>query len=658
MIRFLQTPGRMKQIILGGLLLIICAAMVITLIPGSSPTNFGGRTDVVATVGDQQVLASDVELQARNIGRQQFPKGNVPDQIMPYLNQQAANSLIVQKALLVEAKRMGLKVTDQEFADEMRHGPLAAELFPNGNFIGEQAYENFVQDQFHRGIPQFEQDYRQDLLVNKLRNLITGGVTVPGTDIQQEFRRENTKVKFEYAVLSYDEIKKSIHPTEAELKTYYEQHKAEYANSIPEKRKVRYIPINLANLAAKQEITQQDLQRYYDEHRDEFRVPEQVNVRHILIKTPPAGADGKVDQKAVDAAKAKAEDIEKQLKAGADFAALAKKYSEDTASAKNGGSLGWITRGRTVPEFEQAAFSLPKGGTSGVIRTSYGFHIIHVDDKQPATMKSLDEVKSQIEPIIRQEKVSRTAENLANTVETEARTQGMDKAAADHGFQVVTTDFLARTDALPGIGNSPEFMSAVFNANEKSPPDLASTQQGYAVFQVLQIKPPATPTFEELRPRLVDEYTSQRAQTLLDQKTNELADRAKATHDLKKAAKELGATIKTSELVSPKDQVPDIGALSGPASVIFTLKPGEISGPVNNGRSGAVMMLLDKQEPGADEFAKSKDQIRDALLSQKRNEVFALFASNVRQQLEKDGKIRINQEELKVLTTPRGEAGS
>ena len=658
MIRFLQTPGRTKQFILGGLLLIICAAMVITLIPGSSPTNFGGRPDIVATVGDQQVLASDVQLQARNIGRQQFPKGNVPDQLMPFLNQQAANSLIIQKALVVEARRMGLKVTDQEFTDEMRHGPLSAELFPNGNFIGEQAYENFVQEQFHRSIAEFEQAYRQDLLVSKLRNLITGGVTVPSNDVEQEYRRENTKVKFEYAVLTFDDIKKGIHPTEAELKSYYDQHKAQYANSIPEKRKVRYIPINLSNLAAKQEVTQQDLQRYYDDHRDEFRLPERVQVRHILIKTPPGGPDGKVDQKAVDAAKAKIDDIDKQLKAGADFAALAKKYSEDTSSGKNGGLLGWITRGRTVQEFEQAAFSLPKGGTSGVIRTSYGFHIIHVDDKQPAKMKSLDEVKAQIEPIIGQQKASRTAENLANTVETEARTQSMDKAAADHGLQVVTTDFFSRTDTLPAIGSAPDFMSAVFSANEKSPPDLATTPQGYAIFQVVQVKPPATPTFDELRSRLVDEYTSQRAQTLLEQKTNELSDRAKAAHDLKKAAKELGATLKTSEMVSPNEQVPEIGSLKGAASIIFTLNPGEISGPVDNGRTGVVMKLVDKQEPSPAEFAKAKDQIRDALLSQKRQEVFMLFATNIKDQLEKDGKIRINQEELKVLTTPRGEAGS
>src|SRR5207253_1456698 len=127
----------------------------------------------------------------------------------------------------------------------------------------------------------------------------------------------------------------------------------------------------------------------------------------ILVKTPPAGADGKVDQKAMDDAKAKAEGILKQLKAGAKFEDLAKRNSDDPGSAKNGGSLGWIGRGHTVPEFEKLAFSLPKGGTSELVKSSYGFHIIHVDDKQDAHVKSLDEVKAQIEPLIKQQKATR-----------------------------------------------------------------------------------------------------------------------------------------------------------------------------------------------------------------------------------------------------------
>ena len=193
-------------------------------------------------------------------------------------------------------------------------------------------------------------------------------------------------------------------------------------------------------------------------------MPEQVSVSHILIKTPLPGPDGKVDPKGVEEARKKAEDVLKQLKAGGNFAELAKKYSEDPGSGKNGGSLGWIGRGRTVPEFEKAAFSLPKGSTSDLVQSSYGFHIIRVDDKQAAHVKTLDEVKDQIEGSIRQQKAAQAAANQVNALLGQARAVGLEKAAAAKGLNVVNTDFVSRTDTLPGIGNSPQFMSAVFGA--------------------------------------------------------------------------------------------------------------------------------------------------------------------------------------------------
>ena len=173
---------------------------------------------------------------------------------------------------------------------------------------------------------------------------------------------------------------------------------------------------------------------YYDQHRDDYRVPEQVNVSHILIKTPLPGPDGKVDPKGVEEARKKAEDVLKQLKAGGNFADLAKKYSEDPGSGKNGGSLGWIGRGRTVPEFEKAAFSLAKGATSDLVQSSYGFHIIRVDDKQAAHVKTLDEVKDQIEGSIKQQKAAQAAANQVNALLAQARSAGLDKAAAAKGL--------------------------------------------------------------------------------------------------------------------------------------------------------------------------------------------------------------------------------
>ena len=124
---------------------------------------------------------------------------------------------------------------------------------------------------------------------------------------------------------------------------------------------------------------------------------------------------------------------------------------------------------------------------------------------------------------------------------------------------------------------------------------------------------------------------------------------------MKKAAKELGAEDKTSNLVLPDGQVPDIGSMSGPASVAFTLKPGEISNPIDSGNTGAVLTVTDRQAPTEQDFAAKRDQIRDTLVQKKRSEVFGLFLESLRQTMEKSGKVKINQKELQALTKPRSE---
>ena len=661
MIRFLQTPGPIKKVILSGILLVFCGAMVITLIPGGLGSNFGfgaPAAGVVAKVAGQDVTVLEVQQQAKQLLRQQFPKGGAQVSMMlPFFASRAAEQLIDQKVIVAEADRMSLRATDEELRDELQHGQLGSVLFPAGNFIGKEGYEDFVQRN-ELTVPQFENLEKDFIRMRKLRNLVTSSASATDADIRQEFERRNTKIKFEYAVLKQDEIRKAIHPTDAELKAFYERNKATYNNSIPEKRKMKYVLIDTAQVEAQTRVTREELQSYYDQHRDEYRGPEQVKISHILIKTPLPGPDGKVDPKGVEEAQKKAEDILKQLKSGAKFEELAKKYSQDAESAKNGGSLGWIQRGRfPSAAVDKAAFSLPKGAASDVINAGYGFDIIRVDDKQEAHVKTLDEVKDQIEPVLKQQKAARAAENAANSLLNQARTEGLDKAAASKGMQVVATDFFSKSDSLPGIGSAPQFMDAVFSEGEKSPPDLAPLSQGYAVFELLGVKPPATPSFEEIRSRVENEFMNEQASVLLAKKSQELSDRAKAEHDLKKAAKELGATVKSSDFVLPDAQIPDIGSLSGPASVVFSLKPGEISGPINSGSNGIVISLMEKQTPSDQEFAQKKDQIRDSLLQKKQGELFNLFVANLRQQMEKSGKIKINQQELKNLTRGQNEEG-
>ncbi len=233
----------------------------------------------------------------------------------------------------------------------------------------------------------------------------------------------------------------------------------------------------------------------------------------------------------------------------------------------------------------------------------------------------------------------------------------MAKAAANKGLQVVTTDFVGRGDTLPGIGASSQFADAVFGEPDRSPPDEVALPTGFAIFQVQQIKPAATPTFDEIRARVETDFKNERAGSLLAQKTQELSDRAKADHDLKKAAKEVGATMKSSDLVLPDGQVPDIGSMSGPASVAFTMKPGDISGPISSGNTGVVLSVVEKQDPNEQDYDSKKDDIRESLLLEKQNDLFELFVANAQERMQKSKKIKINDQEMKSLTRAPGQEG-
>jgi len=661
MIRFLQKSGQTTKYILGAMLLLICASMVITLIPGGLGSDvLGGGTakGVIAKVDGQEISTDEVRTTAKQMLQQQSPQAASNPIALAYFSTMALDQLVKRQAMISEANRMGLRVNKNEVLDELQHGRYAATFFPGGSFIGKEEYEAMLQ-QHNLTTTVFEDSVAKEILLTKLQALISGTASVSESEIHDLFIKQNTKVKFDYAVLREEDIKKSLHPTDTELKAFYQSHLATYTNSIPEKRKVKYAVIDTNKVEDGTQVTPEDLHNYYQQHREEYRVPEQAKVSHILIKTPAPGPDGKVDEKGMAESHRRAEDLLKQIKSGASFEDLAKKYSEDPGSAKQGGSLGWMGKGQTVPEFDKAIFSNPKGLIPDLVRSAaFGFHIIRIEDKQDAHLKSLDEIKAQIEPGLKHQKAVQIVQQEAEALLKDARSpQGLDAAAAKHNVPVITSDFFSRRDMLPGLGPSPQFMDAVFAAQEKSPPDIASATQGTVVFELLAVKPPSTPTFDEIRTKAEEEFKNEQARTLLTKKVEELSDRAKQAHDLKKGAKELGATMKTSDLVLPDGQVPDVGSMSGQASVAFTMKAGEISGPISSGNDAAVLQILENQQPTDADYAAKRDQIRDGVLLQKQQERFELFVSNLVDEMTKSGKIKKNQEELKTLTRAASESG-
>jgi peptidyl-prolyl cis-trans isomerase D len=650
MIKFLQSGNKAAKYILAGFLLILAASMVTYLIPGFMGDTAASETGVVASVGGHEIHREEVArvVQAQSRGNQ------IPDFYMPIMRQQAIKQLIQQAELQYESERMGLKVSDQEFRDELQYGPYKQAFFPAGKWIGAEKYKQLL-TQGGTTVENFERDVRLDLLQRKLVNVIGARATATDSEVEQAYKDQNTKVKFQYAVLKLDDVAKSIKPTDTELKAFYSANQARYTNAIPEKREIKYFVLNEKSFADKMTVDPAEVQRAYSANQNAYRIQGRAKVRHILIEMPKPGPDGKVDQKAIDEARAKAQDVLKQLKATGDWAGLAKKYSADPGSKDKGGELNWIEKGQTVPEFEKAAFSQNKGQISDPVQTTFGFHIIQTEDKEDAHLKPLAEVKAGIEEVIKQEKIKGQMAQASTDAESIAQKQGLDKAASKYGAQIVSSNLITRNDALPGIGPQPQLMDAIFATNEKAGPQVTQTPQSTVVFEVTKVESARTPSFEEIKDRVATEFKNQRASDILRRKAQELADRAHAEHDLGKAAKEAGATVKTSELVSRTQQVPDIGSLSGPASAAFTMKQGEISGPLNLGASQAVLQIVERQEPSASdaEFAKQRDQLRERLASQKRQEVLTLFVTDLNTRLEKEGKVKINKTEMDNLTKSR-----
>ncbi len=508
---------------------------------------------------------------------------------------------------------------------------------------------NFVQNNFGMSRSDFETRVKQEMEITRLQSYVTGGVNVSDNEVRQAYLTQGTKVKFVYATISADDVSKTVNPTDAELQSYFAQNKAKYAAAVPETRKIEYVTFGAATLpGGAPTVSDAEVQQYYNAHQDQYTVKDQVRVRHILIAVPQ-GADAATDAKA----KAKAEDLLKQIRGGADFAALAKANSDDPGSKAQGGELGFLQHGTTVPEFDKTAFSLPVGQTSDVIKTQFGYHILQVEEKQSGHVRPVAEVKEVILPVLQQQKTFDVEQGFAAQLVADAKKDGLDKAAARHGQHVITSDYLPRAALFRVFRIPPRSCRRRSLPRWGDAPASVSTGDGYAVFQLVDVKAAHAPEFADYKPHVLDDYRQEKTPQLLSAKLNALAARAKVLGDLTKAAKEAKVDVKTSDLVAKDGQVPGIGAMSGPASVAFTLDKGAISQPINTGQSGIVLSVIDKQEPTPDDIAKNFDKTRDALREQKREEMFGVFAGTLTQKYEAVGAVKYSKQ-AKSAPSPFG----
>ncbi len=483
------------KIVMGVLLGIICFAMVITLVPGLVPGSTTGTSpDAVARVGDEQITRTDVE----NMLNRELRGQTLPPMLKGMYAKQVVDQLVFEKALEIEAQRLGLKVTPEEQTERIkRYIPTA---FNGDTWVGKERYTQEVETRTGMTVQDFEDFVRQQLLEEKFRNILTDGVTVSDTEIAQEYIRRNEKISIEYAVFKPADLAATINPSDTELQAYFAKNIGRY--QVPEKRSASYALLDLNQLKQQTKVTDDELKAYYQQHIDEYKVQNRVHVEHILFKTV-----GKTDAEVAEIQK-KAEDVLKKAKSGSNFEELAKQYSEDTSKDK-GGDIGWIGEGQTVAAFQQSAFSLPKGAISDLVKTEYGFHIIKVLDKEVARTKSFDEVRSEIEPVVLDAKVNADAnaisDKMAGAVRQSNR-QSLDDLAKKFNLTVGTTPQVAATDPVGDLGAAPEVQQTLFSLRPGEVSQPMRVDRGWVIIALKDTQPAHQGTLAEVRDKVLADY--------------------------------------------------------------------------------------------------------------------------------------------------------
>lgn len=636
MLNFFRRKDAAARYMLGGILVIISVAMVLFLVPGltgGGPVGGSGQSSAVATVDGREITTTELNSEISRIEQ----ADRLPAEYLPYYGPQILNSLIMENALGDEALRYGLTASSKDIARTIRE--QLPQLFPNGKFVGETQYADFIQQAEQMSVPQFEQRMRTQVLINKLRYLVTDGVRVTPAEVRAEFRRNNDKAVFLYAVLDPSHLASQVKPTKQQLQAFYQAHRATYQS--PERRGLGLVLANTAQFAAKIQPTAAQIQQYYQAHLAQYTFPERVRIAHILLKT---SSDTPAQLKK---AHALADKIESQLHSGAKFSALAKKYSQDDATASQGGDIGWVTQGRLYPAVEKAAFALPVGQVSGVISTPYGLEIVKAEAHQAAHVESLAQAASEISSDIQQSQAAQLAQKAINAAQAEASSKPLTKVAAENGLQYIPIPPVSNTDPITGIGINPQFESDVFGASLHGVTPVVQVPAGYAFAQITAIEPAATKPFRQVRRQVESAYRKQAAAKLAARQGQELAAAAKKA-GLKAAAAKMHIAVKTSPPLTRDGSLPKVGAVKPLAASLFRLKPGEVGPPTAVHGMTVVYQLQAIQPPAPGAFARQQQAIETSLLQQKQSAAFDAFEDHLRARMIKKGRIKINANVLKA----------
>lgn len=611
--------------ILFGLIII-----VFVLYFGTGTMRQAGKSSAVAYVGEHPISAQEFDTAARRAYeslRRQNPDVSREDLGRIHFQEQVLNQMINTLLVEQEAARLGLAVTP----DEVRAAIAGVPAFQADRRFDPDRYKAVLREaQTSPG--EFEADMARQLLMDKVRRTLNLAVAISEPEARAAFDFAREQLRLDTLLFGWEEFVPAVQPGDGEIMEFYAANQERF--KVPARMNLETVAVTPKVLARPDEVGQDDVARYYAAHERGFVQPEAVRLRHILVRLAEDAPAAEADQ-----ARDRILRLRLRLDKGEDFAAVAKAGSDDPSSAQ-GGELGWIPRGATVPEFEEAAFALKPGQTSKPVRSPFGWHLIRCEDKRPEGVKPLAEAAAEIRAALAEERAaSRVAEVLDEALERTLAGEPLAKAAGDLGLPLTLTGLVPEPAIAQVLNLKPEDAARLSTLGLGQTLDAPlPVADGYLLVRKVEAQPATVRPLEEVRDAVVEAVRRQGALKLARERAAAALAEVAAPGAPQSAALKYKDRLKTTDPVGRQGFIPGLGLNPNLVEDAYNAAEGAWLGQAYPVQSGfALARLKERISPSDADWEAERETWLTGLRQAKEGELFQAYLTDLRSQ----GKVRI-----------------